>query len=181
MKVKDFWTVLLRVIGILLVFGSIGVISHLFNSILYMVMFPEYDAILYAITVIVIFALVLIYVLILRLFIFKPSWLIKNLKLAEGFEDDKIGIDLNQTVVLRVSVIVLGGWLFLNSLPVFVSEVLIFLQQKNVFIQSPQAGAIVFQLAVLVVGYVMMANNKQIVAFIEKKSKNVSENEPSSE
>jgi len=171
MKVKDFWTVLLRVIGILLVFGSIGVISHLFNSILYMVMFPEYDAVLYAITVIVIFALVLIYVLILRLFILNPSWLIKNLKLAEGFEDDKIGIDLNQTVVLRVSVIVLGGWLFLNSLPVFVSEVLIFMQQQHVFRQSPQSGAILFQIAVLVIGYFMMTNNKQIVAFIERKSK----------
>ena len=116
------------------------------------------------------------YLFILRLFVFKTAWLIDKLHLDKGFDEEKIDLNVQLSTVLTVTTIVIGGLMFVDSLPQFCKQTFVFFQQKNMFRESPTSGWIIFHLVKTILGYLLMTNSKQVVAFIDKQTAKQNDN-----
>lgn len=112
-----------------------------------------------------------IYFFVLWLFVFKTSWLIDKLKLEKGFSDEKIEFNIQSSSIITIATIVIGGLIFIDSLPEFCRRTFTFFRQKNMFVDTPVSGWIIFHLVKTVIGYLMMTNSKVVVRFIEKQEK----------
>lgn len=168
MTIRTFWTIFIKILGIWLVLNSVTVIPQ-FLSTLYFVD-PNDDSQSFVLTAVLLLLVIGIYIFILRLFVFKTAWLIDRLHLDKGFDEEKIDLNVQLSTVLTVATIVIGGLMFVDSLPQLCKQIFVFFQQKSMFRESPISGWIIFHLIKTILGYLLMTNSKQVVAFIGKQT-----------
>ena len=167
MSVRNFWTILLKILGLWLVIGGLNMLTQFTTAFSYI---NTYETSVLTI-VLMIGSLLLtlgFYGFVLWLFVFKTSWLIDKLRLEQGFVDDKIEIEVKSTTLLRIATIVIGAIVFIDSLPHFFSQTVTFFQQKSMLVENPATGWILFYLIKAVVGYLLMTNSKWVVEKIER-------------
>ncbi|MES2728376.1 MAG: hypothetical protein V4643_14805 [Bacteroidota bacterium] len=167
MTIRTFWTIFIKILGIWLVLDSVTVIPQFLSTLF----FTDSNNTVqnFALTVALLLLTIGIYIFILRLFVFKTAWLIDKLHLDKGFDEEKIDLNVPLSTVLTVSTIVIGGLMFVDSLPQLCKQTFVFFQQQNVFRESPTSGWIFFELVKTVLGYLLMTNSKQVVAFINRQ------------
>ena len=171
MKIRTFWTILLKIIGIFLVLRGVSTIMYSLSTTITMMSYrDEAEDMIWA-TLATIALVVVVYFFILWLFVFKTSWLINKLHLDKGFDEEKINLNIRSSAVLTIAIIVIGGLMFVDGLPQLCKEIFTFFQQKSVFRASPSSGWIILHLIKTVLGYLLMTNSKPIIAFIEKRTK----------
>ena len=112
MKVKTFWIILIKILGLSLFFSVLTVVPQFFSTL--QVTLDERNENLLEIFLFLIFIL-LIYLLITRLFVFKPEWLIEKLKLEKNLEE-KIDLSIKASTILNVSIAVIGGLMLAGSI-----------------------------------------------------------------
>jgi len=167
MTIRSFWTIFIKILGLWLVFDSITVIPQFISSLLYL-NFGDSNF-NYILSMVLLLIVVGIYFLILRLFVFKTSWLIDKLHLDKGFVEEKIELNIHHSTVLSIATIVIGGLMFIDGLPTFCKQVFEFFQQKNIFRQDPDSAWVIFSLAKTIIGYLLMTNSNFIVNIVEKQ------------
>jgi hypothetical protein len=167
MTVRNFWTIFLKILGIWLIVGSFVVIPQFFTSIFLSRTFVIEDFIFVLAPMV---AVICFYLLILRVFIFKTDWLINKLKLERGFSEEKLELNLQLSTILNVATIVIGGLMFVDSLPTLCKEIFVFFQRKVLFSENQSSGWIIADLIKSVLGYLLMTNSKSVVSFIEKRT-----------
>jgi len=107
-------------------------------------------------------------------FLFKSDWLIDGLRLTRGIAEEKLELNLHRSIVLRIVVIISGMFLFVESLPLLLSDVFTYYQNINFFNgfkRYPSGGYIIFNLVKMLVSFFMMSSSRLIVNFIEHKRK----------
>ncbi len=169
MSIKTFWNIVIKMIGLLLLFNCISIFSQFFpflNSTdgdLHMnYMLPLYLMFL---------GIFFIYILLIWLLIFKSDWLIKVLKLENNFTEEHLNLDIKSVDVLRISIILIGGLIIIDSLPALCLRLFTFLNQKYLFKDYPNSGWLIFCFIKIIIGYLLFTNNKIIAVYIDKKSK----------
>ena len=166
MKIRTFWNILLKTVGIFLVAKGVEVMATYMAAFVVAVSTEEY---VYYIAVIL--GILTAYFFILWLFVFKTSWLIDKLQLEKGFEEERIDLKDNSIAITTIAVIVIGGILFVESLPWLARELsLLIKREETPFQQNPNIGWIIFYIVKAVIGYLFMTNSKQITAFIHQKT-----------
>ena len=90
--------------------------------------------------------------------------------LDKGFQEDKLELNIQRSTVLTIAAIVIGGIIFVDSFPQFCLQVMRFIQQDNLFRESPTSGWIIFYLVKTILGYLLMTNSQFVVRFIDKQS-----------
>lgn len=168
MTIRTFWTIFIKILGIWLVLDSVTVIPQFFSTLFYVDRNDNTQS--FALTAALLLLTIGIYIFILRLFVFKTAWLIDKLHLDKGFDEEKIDLNVQLSTVLTVTTIVIGGLMFIDSLPQLCRQTFVFFQQKNMFRESPTSGWIIFHSVKTILGYLLMTNSKQVVAFIEKQT-----------
>lgn len=136
------------------------VIAQFVSSIYYLFVDTSSDFIFKTKVIEMVIAMILIYLLALRFFVFKPNWIIDKLKLDQGFDEEKIELNNNSNAILRIAVIVIGGLMLVNSLPILLKNIFDFLQQQSHFKDYPQTGWIVFGVIKSVIGYLLLSNSR---------------------
>lgn len=174
MTIRTFWIIFIKILGIWLVLESVTVLPQFFSTLLFTD--PNDTAKSLALTAAVLLLTVGIYIFILRLFVFKTAWLIDKLHLDKGFDEEIIDLNIQLSTVLTVTTIVIGGLMFVDSLPQLCKQTFTFFQQKNLFRESPSAGWIIFHMVKTILGYLLMTNSKQVVAFIDKQIEKQNDN-----
>lgn len=170
MSVRNFWTVLLKIMGIWLVVGGFTILTQFISAFSFLANGNEnWWSATYLIGLLLL--IIAVYIFVLWLFVFKTSWLIDTLKLEKGFAEEKIEFNIQPSSVLTIATIVIGGLIFIDSLPQFCKQVFFFFQQKNQFVESPSSEWLIFHLVKTLVGYLLMTNSKVVVRFIEKQEK----------
>ena len=111
-----------------------------------------------------------IYIYILTIFVFKTSWFIDKLKLDKGFADERLDLNIHRSTVLSVAVIVIGGVLFLDSLPLFLRLFFKEIQQHNITGEQFESEWVIFYFVKTMLGYIVMIKNKEIVRRIDKEA-----------
>jgi hypothetical protein len=175
MTVKTFWTILIKILGIWLVLESLTIIPRFILTLFYS--YPKGTTQGFAITLSMLLLIMGVYLFILRLFVFKTSWLIDKLQLDKGFEEEKIDLNIQLSTVLTVATIVVGGLMFVDSLTQLCKETFVFFQQKNLFLESQTSAWIIFNLVKSLLGYLLMTNSKKVVVFINNQTAKQNEND----
>jgi hypothetical protein len=168
MTPKTFWTIFLKIIGIYLILNSLTLIPQFISSFAF-----SYGQDFTFGLIMIFFAiliLTIIYFLILRYCIFKTDWIINKLKLSDGFSDDKIELKIHRSTVLSISIIVIGGIVFIDSLPQLCKESYQYFQQHSTSM-NPSAGWLIFYFIKTIIGILLMSYHRMIVNFIERKRK----------
>jgi hypothetical protein len=170
MSIRTFWTILLKVLGIWLILDSLTVIPQFFTAFSFFGN-NQNDSIIGVIVVIGLLLLTVgIYLLILKLFVYNSNWIIDKLKLDKGFQDETIDLNIKLKTVLTIATIVIGGLVFIDSLPILCKEIFILFQHKTVFIEDPNFGWIIFYFVKTLIGYMLMTNSKSVIEYIDKQT-----------
>ena len=169
MTIRTFWNILLKILGIYLVVQGVGVIMQ-FLSVFTMVTTAEESVYYIAITL----GTLILYFFVLWLFVFKTSWLIDKLDLEIGFEEEeRIELKGDFQAVMSIAIIVIGGIMLADALPLLCKYIYSFYQNKKMLCttsENPVTSWIILCIAKAILGYLLMTNSKPIVAFISRKS-----------
>lgn len=171
MSVKSFWIILLKILGIWFILDSLKVLEQLISSF-YFLINPIYenDEVVY-ISFGILLILIVLFFITLRLFLFKPKWLIQKLKLDKDFDQENIDVKLDKNSVIRIACIFVGSFLFIESFPQLISRVFQFFQQENLFRESPTSVWIILEAVKCIIAFLLVNNNKLISEFVDRRSK----------
>ena len=174
MTIKTFWTIFIKFLGIWLVLDSVTIFPRFILTLFYS--YPKGTTQGYATTLSLLLLTMGVYLFILRVFVFKTSWLIDKLHLDKGFDEDKIDLNIQFSTVLTVATIVVGGLMFVDSLAQFCKQIFVFYQQKSIFIENPTSSWLIFEFVKIIFSYLLMTNSKQVVTFIDKQTSKQNDN-----
>jgi len=168
MTIRTFWNILLKILGIYLVVQGVGVIMPYLAVFTTTFAMGIEDTIYYiAITL----GILVAYFFILWLFVFKTSWLIDRLDLENGFDEERIDLKGDFSAIMTIAIIVIGGTMLVESVPMLAREFSLYIQRKEIaFQENPSIGWTIFYVVKAMIGYLLMTNSKPIAAFIHRKS-----------
>lgn len=169
MTIKTFWLILFRILGIWLVLDSIKIVPDFISSLFSFATVPELKMQDYVWTFAFFISSIGLYAIILWLFFFKTDWLIYKLHLEKGFIEDRIEFNIPRSTVLSFAIILIGGLMFVETLPQIFRMIFSYFKGRNVFIQNPISGSIVYILSKTIIGYLLMTNSQYVVSIIDKK------------
>jgi len=172
MTIRTFWILFIKILGIWLVLSFLTVIPQFAKMLTFFGTNSNGKLLGIGITVALFLLTIGIYVFILRLFVFKTDWLIDKLHLDKGFPEEKIELNIQRSTVFTIAAIVIGGLIFIDSFPLFCQQVLVLIQQDNLFRESPTSGWIIFYLVKTILGYLLMTNSQFVVRFLDKQQHN---------
>lgn len=179
MTLRTFWRIFLKAIGIWLLLGSISILSNFFILFISSQGKEIKDSFNY-LTFLIFFLFVLCgYFFVFQYFIMKTDWLIDKLKLDKGFEEENLDVKIDPKNILTVTVIVLGGFLFVHNVPILCSELFLFSQGKEIFSNNPGSHWIILYGIETTIGFLLMINYKPVVEFFTKtilKQEEINEN-----
>ena len=176
MTPRSLFTILIKVIGIYIVLGSITVVPQFFSTLF--MLYNESginDSSGTAMAVIMIMIVMWLYFLLLRYCLFRTDRIIDKLSLDKHFIEEKFELNIHRSTVLSIAIIVIGGLMFVEALPVFCREIFVYFQQKQSSILGDEAkmDLIAIQGGKLVIGYLLMTNSRKSVSFIERQRKKI--------
>jgi hypothetical protein len=167
MTIRTFWTIFIKILGISLLIEGIAFIPQ-FMSMLTFVDVMDMKSSIYS--GMVLLTVVVLYLLILRLFFFRPHWLIDKLKLDSGFTEDKIGLNFQPSKILAIGITIIAALMLIDSLPQLCKHAFIFYQQRNLLSESPTTGWLILELVKTFIGVFLITNSRKIAIFIDKRS-----------
>ena len=170
MTIRTFWTLLLKILGIWLIVSGFTVIPQFISAFTYFG--HSYENNLFGVIYISVLMLLTVglYLGVMKLFVFNSIWIVDKLKLDKGFQEEKIDLNVTQNTVLTIAIIVLGGVILIDALPLLCKQIFTFIQKKTVFGEDPQFIWILFFSIKALVGYLLMTNSKFVIDFINKKA-----------
>ncbi len=162
MSIRTFWTILLKVIGIWMILSGVTVITYFFSSVGVINYAPELNTMDVIYYIGALFLILGLFVLIIKLLIFNPNWIINKLKLVNGIIEERLDLNVGSNAVINIAIIVTGAILLIDALPLLCQNIFIYLQQKNIFRNDPGAGSIIMLLIKSLLGYFLMTKSKMI-------------------
>jgi hypothetical protein len=167
MTIKTFWTILIKILGLLLILGALNVIPQWLTSIYSAYQTGDFESL--TIVTLIFLAILIVYYFVFKLCVYKTSWIIEKLKLDKDFENPNIDLNSNSFTIISISTIVIGGFMLVENIPNLFREVFIFFQQESLFKDYPKTGWIIFDFIKVVFGYLLMTNSSLIAKYIEKQ------------
>ena len=176
MTPRSFWTILIKILGIYIIFNALVAIPQFLFS-LYEVgiqinAFPDAKIIYiqfgYSLTV------VIIYGILLWLSIWKTDLIIDKLGLDKGYQDERFEFTMHRSTILKIVIMIIGGVMLINSFPLLCKYTFSYFEQVNEykrFKESPQAGYIIIYFLQTVIGYFLLTCSRMVVNYIELKRK----------
>jgi hypothetical protein len=117
--------------------------------------------------------ILLVYVFISYFLIFKSDLIIDKLKLDTGFDQETIPLNIHRSTILSISIIVIGGLIIADEIPNLCRQLFAYFQEKRMTYgqTNPNISYSVLAGAKIVIGLLLIGNQRQIVNFIEHKRK----------
>jgi hypothetical protein len=165
---------------IIKIFGLYSVITVIFSAFPSNITFVLSNIDLFGILWLV--GSLLIVVFLFLFLIYKPDKIIYWLKLDKGFDDDRFEFqNFNQSTILKLAFIVIGGVIMINNVPVFLSHIFFAftssfgpdLMNRKVIITSTSKDGIylVSSTINIIIGYFMVTNYNYFSKIIKEKNK----------
>lgn len=167
MSIKTFWTILIKIFGLLVIFGALTIVPQWVYSVYSAYQSHDYDSFIMLISILLI--VLFVYFIVFKFCIYKSSWIIEKLKLDKGFEDEKIELNSKGNRIISIAIIVIGGLMFVESIPILFKQIFVFFQQESLFKDYPESGWIIFNFVKVIIGYLLMTNSFRITNLIEKE------------
>lgn len=171
MTIKTFWLLFFKILGIFLIINSVLVLPESFAGIFTVFGYGYGEDLIYM-TVGAIVLTALLYLAVINMCVLKPQRLIAKLRLEEGFEEsEKIGLDMNAEKLLSVVAIIIGGYLFADSLPMLCNQIIVFFQEESLsgkFGDKPSTGWLVLYIVKTFTGYLIVIYHQNIANWLKE-------------
>src|SRR5258708_1297538 len=129
MTPRSLFNIVLKILGIFFIKDILVNIPQLLSVIF---LFANSNDIMEGILTFGITALVLaVNCLISYYLIFKSELIINKLKLDKGFDQEMINLNIHRSVILSISIIVLGGLILVQEIPDFCWRLVSYFQEKE--------------------------------------------------
>lgn len=123
---------------------------------------------------------IVILVLIFWVLFFKTDWILRILKLDQGYENEKIELkDSKKEPVLDLAIVIVGGIVIVKYLPIFLSN-LIFAFKTSSGVNDVTDSymtdmkiRIATNLLGIIIGYLLITNRRRLITWIDKDNKEV--------
>ena len=168
MTIRTFWTIFIKIIGVWLTIDGIKLLPQFFSALLYAD--RDNGVQLMVTSFLLLTATIILYFLVLRLFLFRTSWLVDKLNLTEGFIEEKIDINISTPTVLRLAILIIGGLTLVDSLPTLCQQIFTFFQVKSSTDEFRNYGWIGLNLTKVLIGFFLLTRSKTVVNFITDKT-----------
>ena len=169
MTPKSFFLILIKIMGIFLLYhiliSGVNTYNYTFFYMGYMGESATFvDKLVFLLSYAIFIAVIILF------FIIKPNSLIKIFRLDKDFDEEKFEFNIEKTSILKISIIVIGGIMFVKNLPYFISEVIKYFQLRVINIgENNNIGWTIYYTITVIIGFLLMTNSKKIVDFITKK------------
>ncbi|HEX3385356.1 MAG TPA: hypothetical protein VHS53_09220 [Mucilaginibacter sp.] len=176
MTPRDFFALILKIVGLYLIIVSFvslpQVVMSLFYSYRYGVVNAGAGEIL-EICFMVLFG-ISFYIWFLYLCLFRTDWIINKLRLAQGFDEERLEINIHRSTILKIAVIVMGALMIIDNLPMLCKQLYSFIpddERHTILSDSPSKGWTVYYFVKFFIGFSLISANRPIVNYIERKRK----------
>ncbi|MFZ4456225.1 MAG: hypothetical protein ACOYOT_08390 [Bacteroidales bacterium] len=167
MNLKSLFTVILKIFGVyLFVYGLISLL-YVFSSVVSLLNYA--DPVQLYLQILAQFIYVVFIIFVSRLAIIKTDWIISKFLKDEQLEADFTTFKVHRSVVLTISVIVIGGLTFIDEIP-HLFRILYFGKLKsNLSIED--ISLIIASIAKILIALFLILKNRLVVNWIEKLRK----------
>lgn len=170
MLINTFWKIIIKIIGLWLLFSCISIIPQFFSTLSFTDGSLNIESLL--LIWLMLFGAIILYILIIRLFLFKAEWIVDALKLEKNFNEERINTDIKSSTILTIAIVIIGGLTIIESLPNFCSGLFGFLRQEMLFKDYPDSHWLVFHFLKIIIGYLLLTNGKKLANYLEKQNSN---------
>lgn len=171
MAIRTFWIIVIKILGLWLIFGFLEVFSQVVATMSYLFISDISDKESIWTSLIISISILLVYLFIIGFFVFKSSWIVDKLKLDKNSGSEVVQIDLKISTIVTIAVIIIGGVFFINGFSLFCKSLFDFFQEKKIHNNNPTTNWIIFNSIKALLGYLLMTNSKVVVNYIMKQSK----------
>ncbi|MEQ7802631.1 hypothetical protein ABDJ41_22750 [Pedobacter sp. ASV1-7] len=168
MLINTFWKIVIKIIGLWLLFSCISIIPQFLSAISFINGELNIDGLL--MLWLTLFGVIAIYILIIRLFLFKTDYIIEKLKLENSFNENRIDLNMKSTTVITIAIIVIGSLILIESLPNFCSRLFEYYRLKNQLTPYNETAWLIYYFIKVVIGYLLLTNSKVLTKLIIKES-----------
>jgi hypothetical protein len=170
MTTRSLFNIILKILGIFFIKDILATIPQLLSITLY---FKEGDtpgAFWILITTLLI---LLVYGVVSYYLIFRSNLIIDKLKLDKGFDQETIPLNIHRSTILSISIIVIGGLIVADEIPNLCRQLFnYFLEKRTTYgLTHPNISSSVLSASKILIGLLLIGNQRQIVNFIERKRK----------
>jgi hypothetical protein len=169
MSLRSLFTIILKVIGIFFIKDLLATLQFSVTIILYIT--NKEFGIEDLWTLISTIVTLIFYCFLSWLFIFKSEFLVEKLKLAKGFDQDTVPLNVNQSTILSISIFVTGGLMLVNEIPNLFSLLIDYFLENS---RKPHSNDTTLSYSALsgikiLVGVLLIIKQRHIVNYIEYK------------
>jgi hypothetical protein len=166
MTKRDFFRIVIKIYGLYsLIITLFTIIPRNFTNLMI-----QYTGIM----ILVISSVTLISVGLFLFLLFKTDSIINLLKLDKGFDDDHIQFGaLNNENILKIAILILGGFLVVEYVPIFLLDCINAFRMKTstfIFNEKPiDYSKLSIEAVNVLIGYLLLANYKYLSKFFDKE------------
>jgi hypothetical protein len=171
MAPRTLWTIILKILGFYIFLQLLYLLPQLFTTITYLS--EQQSSISFGMVAQSSFA-ISVYLFMIIAFVFRTDWLIDVLRLNKAITEEKLELNIHRSTVLQIAIIVTGGLLLVDSLPLLLRGLFNYYQEINVssgFKSYSKGSVIVLQLIKVLISFFMITSSRLILNFIERKRK----------
>jgi len=171
MRIRTLFNIILKILGIFFLKDILAMIVQTATMLLYFAQSETIDegvAGFISNSAILLFYLVVSYYL-----IFKTELILDRLKLTSGIEDETIDFTIHRSTILSISIIIIGGLIVTDEIPNFCRQLFDYFQEKRMTYGQthPKISHSILAMSKIIIGLLLMSNQRQIVNFIEHQRK----------
>ncbi len=169
MRIKTFWIIVIKIIGLVFLLNSLSVIINaIFSSYISLKrMGGETSTIFIIVLPTAVFFLFLIF-----LFLFKANWLVKAFRLENGFDEERLELNMTFSKVINIAIIIISGVILANSIPQFCYQLFNMVRDKIPFGENQDFGYLIIDIVKIIIATAFMFNSKTMTALICKSTRN---------
>lgn len=174
MTPKTFFTILIKVVGLYLLFYFFITFFQTITAIVTILNLSYGNSIEAIISAFGLMVMMILYAVLLKYIFFKTDFIIKKLALDQHFEEETFAINIHRSTILSIAVIVSGAVFLMDGLPHLVSALYTYAANKPISAYQntqPSLEPIIFNSAKVFIGFILINHNRAIVNFIENNSR----------
>jgi hypothetical protein len=113
----------------------------------------------------------LVNLLLTYILLFKANWVIDKLNLDKNFQQETFNLNFDNSTILRIAIIILGGLILVESIPALVQEIIYYIEMKKSEVPNAKDYNVILQAVKLFIGILLILCQRPIVNFIGPKQK----------
>lgn len=185
MSPRSLFNIILKVIGIYFITTIFVALPTYVTLFYYYFSTPSANSKSNFSVILLILLSIFLFVLVIYFLLFKTNKLIDLFNLDKGLNDDYLSINLHRSTVLTIAIIVIGGIIVIEAIPVFTIALIDYWQPKQTrsllnIGTTRSLGPLIAPGIKLLIGLLLLGNTKAIVNLIELKRRKTTTPQPGS-